>query len=99
MHLHPLAIGLPVKNRVFAVFFQTPDLISNVQLGADSIEVTNADMDAELFLQCRLHFPAWRMFRREAESLQPLAHSFSQFGWMPVSSILESGVSPCLYRL
>jgi hypothetical protein len=67
----PLAIGFPVKNRAFAVFFQTSDVITDAQLGTDTIEVADTHLDAELFLQCCLHFSAWRLWSCAAESLQP----------------------------
>lgn len=74
-------------------------MVPNAQLGTDSIEMTNTDVDAELFLQCRLHFTARHLRSRAAGRKQPLEHSFSQFGWMPLSPILKSCFSPRLYRL
>ncbi|MBO0789481.1 MAG: hypothetical protein J2P36_00820 [Ktedonobacteraceae bacterium] len=59
----------------------------------------NTDMNPKLFLQCRLHLTAGHLGSRAAGRNQPLKHGFSQFGWMPVSSIEDRGVSPCLYRL
>ena len=47
----PLATGLPLEKRAFAVFFQASDVIPNAQLGTDAIKVTNTDMDAKPFLQ------------------------------------------------
>ena len=74
-------------------------MISNTQLGTDSIEVTNTDTDTELFLQRRLHRSAGHLWIGAAGRNQPLEHGFSQFGWMPLPCVLESGFSPCLYRL
>jgi hypothetical protein len=69
-------------------------VIPDAQLGADVIEVPNTDMDAELFLQCRLYLPTWHLWISAAGRNQPLEHGFSQFGWMPLSSIEERGLSP-----
>jgi len=71
-------------------------MIPNVPLGTDAIEMPNTDMDAELVLQYRLHLPTWHLGSRAAGRNQPLKHSFSQFGWMPMSPTLKSGFSPCL---
>ena len=74
-------------------------MIPDAQLGTDAIEVTNTHVDAELVLQCRLQLTTWHLGSRAADRNQPLEHGFSQFGWMPMSSILKSGFSSCLYRV
>ncbi len=90
----PLATGLPLEKRAFAVFFRASYVIPNAQLGADAIEVPKTDVDAELLLQCRLHLPTWHLWIGAAGRNQPLKHGFSQFRWMPMSLIEERSLSP-----
>ncbi len=99
MRLHLLAIGLAVKKRTFVVFFRAAHVIPNAQLSADTIEVPNTDLDAELLLQGCLYLPAWYLWICATGCSQPLEYSFSQFGWMSMPSILEYSISSCLYRM
>ena len=98
-HQHPLAIELPVEERVVAVFFLTPDTIPHTPLGTDAIEMSKTDRDTELFLERRLHFTAWHLWMCATGRNQPLMDGISQFGWMPLPFVLESSFSLCLYCL
>jgi hypothetical protein len=55
------------------------------------IQIADTDLDAEPFLESRLHHTAWSAGRHVAVGFQPIPLGWAQFDRVPVSSILESG--------
>src|SRR5690348_2311113 len=105
MLLRPVARSIAGWRRRGTVFFPPGNAAAQTELAADTIEVPDADRDAKLLLESRLHFSAWCLWSGLQERFKSCGHRFTQFGKMPMSPLLKSslamstpGVEPAIRR-
>jgi len=76
-----------------AVFSPVRGTAAHAQLGPHPIEMSNADQEAEPFLQGGLDHMTWGMRSFTTRGLEKLPHWWTEFGRMSMPSILQGGFS------
>jgi hypothetical protein len=86
----PLESSVPLTGREMAVFSPVRGTAAHAQLGPHPIEMSNADQEAELFLQGGLDHMTWGMRGFTTRGLKKLPHWWTEFGRMSMPSIEAS---------
>src|SRR5712692_7897476 len=70
-------------------FLRLVEAASQAKVCTNLVQIADTDLDAEPFQEGCLHHTTWSAGRRVAVVLQPEPLVHSQFGWVPMSAILE----------
>jgi len=85
--------SLSLTSQGAGVFSPVNRAAAYTQFGSHPIEIPNTNQDAEPFLQGSLHHMAWGGRHLTTRDLQELSHWGTEFGRMPMPSVLQGGIS------